>query len=192
MEMFAFPLRWFPFCFFSWSSPCRFGNCESLIHGSITTNRFSVTVRKMACANDAPPLLLPWTNVTVSKDGNAVVRGIELGVGTPNQIFSLRPSVGDVNTWLFNIATCGSASNDSCIGLEGGAYDPQDSSTYQLTTQARWNGSQSTNEQGSFIYFNDDINFGRNGTAYGYPMFLDQPGQGKLQLGFQLSKRQSN
>src|SRR4051794_20633118 len=137
----------------------------------------------MACANNAPPLLLPWTNVTVSKDGNAVARGIELGVGTPNQIFSLRPSVGDVNTWLFNMATCGSASNDSCIGFAGGAYDPQSSSTYHLTTQARWNGSQSTNEQGSFIYFNDDITFGHNGTAYGYPMFLDQPGQGKSQLG---------
>jgi Eukaryotic aspartyl protease len=142
----------------------------------------------MACANNAPPLMLPWTNVTVSKDGNAVARGIELGVGTPNQVFSLRPSVGDVNTWLFNMATCGSASNDSCIGFEGGAYDPQASSTYQLTTQARWNGSQSTNEQGSFIYFNDDINFGQNGTAYGYPMFLDQPGQGKLPINISLSK----
>jgi hypothetical protein len=47
---------------------------------------------------------------------------------------------------LFNMATCGSASNDSCIGFEGGVYDPQASSTYQLTTQARWNGSQSANE----------------------------------------------
>jgi hypothetical protein len=132
----------------------------------------------MACTNDAPPLLLPWTNITVSKDGNAVARGIELGVGTPNQIFSLRPAVGDVNMWLFNMATCGSASNDSCIGTAGGAYNSQSSSTYQLTTQARWNGSQSVNEQGSFIYFNDEINFGQNGTAYGYPMFMDQPGLG--------------
>jgi hypothetical protein len=131
----------------------------------------------MACTNDAPPLLLPWTNITVSKDGNAVA-GIELGVGTPNQIFSLRPAVGDVNMWLFNMATCGSASNDSCIGTAGGAYNSQSSSTYQLTTQARWNGSQSVNEQGSFIYFNDEINFGQNGTAYGYPMFMDQPGLG--------------
>jgi hypothetical protein len=132
----------------------------------------------MACTNDAPPLLLPWTNITVSKDGNAVARGIELGVGTPNQIFSLRPAVGDVNMWLFNMATCGSASNDSCIGTAGGAYNSQSSSTYQLTNQARLNGSQSVNEQGSFIYFNDEINFGQNGTAYGYPMFMDQPGLG--------------
>lgn len=133
----------------------------------------------MACGNGVPPLLLPWTNVSVTKDGNAISRGIEVGVGTPNQVFSLRPSIGDVNMWLFNMANCVSASNDSCIGYAGGAYDSGKSSTFQLTTQARWNGSQSTNEQGAFIYFNDDITFGQNGTAYGYPMFMDQPGQGK-------------
>jgi hypothetical protein len=134
----------------------------------------------MACANGVPPMLLPWTNVTVSKDGNAVSRGIEVGVGTPNQVFSLRPSIGDVNMWLFNLATCGSASNDSCIGTAGGAYSSGSSSTFQLTTQARWNGTQSVIEQssGSFIYFNDVIDFGQNGTVYGYPMFMDQPGQG--------------
>lgn len=140
----------------------------------------------MACANDVPPLLLSWTNVTVSKDGNAVSRGIEIGVGTPNQVFSLRPSIGDVNMWLFNLATCGSASNDSCIGTAGGAYSSGNSSTFELTTQARWNGSQSINEEGSFIYFNDVIDFGQNGTAYGYPMFMDQPGQGKAFSAFPL------
>jgi hypothetical protein len=142
----------------------------------------------MACANESPPLLLPWTNITVSKDGNAVARGIEIGVGTPNQIFSLRPSIGDVNTWVFNLAICVSASNDSCIGTAGGAYSSQSSSTFRLSTQARWNGSQATNEPGSFIYFNDDIDFGQNGTAYGYPIFMDQPGQGKAQSVFKLGE----
>ena len=45
-----------------------------------------------------------------------------------------------------------------------------------------------TNEPGSFIYFNDDIEFGQNGTAYGYPIFMDQPGQGKTQSVFKLGE----
>lgn len=130
----------------------------------------------MACANDAPPLLLPWTNITVSKDGNAVARGIELGVGTPNQIFSLRPSIGDVNTWLFNLATCGSASNDSCIGTAGGAYDSQSSSTFQLTTQARWNGSQSVNELGSLSTSTMKSTSGRMGRHTAIPCSWINPG----------------
>jgi hypothetical protein len=134
----------------------------------------------MACGNGVPPLLLPWTNVSVTKDGNAISRGIEISVGTPNQIVSLRPTIADYNVFLFNQADCKSESNDSCIGYDGGTYDSGKSSTFYLTTQARWNGTYNALEQssGSFIYFNDVIDFGQNGTVYGFPMFMDQPGNG--------------
>jgi hypothetical protein len=138
----------------------------------------------MACANNAAPLQLPWTNVTVSNDGFAVSRGIEAGIGTPNQIFSLRPSVDLNNTFLFNIADCGSASNSTCIGGKGGVYDPSKSSTYAVTIKDRWNGTDGYEiGQGNFIFFNDNIEFQQNGTVDGYPMFTDSGDISKLFCG---------
>lgn len=131
----------------------------------------------MACVNDAPPLELAWSNVTVSESGRALSRGIELGIGTPPQVFSLRPAINNDNTWVFNIAGCGSKANDSCIGFQGGAYDPQNSSTYRLSTKNAWNGTHGTDiEFDSHLYFNDDIIFGSNGSVLGYPMFMEGAG----------------
>ena len=124
---------------------------------------------------DVAPLSLPWSNVTVSTDGVAVTRGIELGVGTPNQIFSLRPSTTINNTRLSNVIDCGSEANTSCIGGKGGVYDSSKSSTFSVSIKDRWNGSAADTETatGSYLYFNDFIDFRSNGSILGFPLVED-------------------
>ena len=124
---------------------------------------------------DVAPLSLPWSNVTVSTDGVAVTRGIELGIGTPNQIFSLRPSTTINNTRLSNVIDCGSEANTSCIGGKGGVYDSSKSSTFSVSIKDRWNGSAADTETatGSYLYFNDFIDFRSNGSILGFPLVED-------------------
>ena len=124
---------------------------------------------------DIAPLSLPWSNVTVSTNGVAVTRGIELGIGTPNQIFSLRPSTTLNNTRLFNVVDCGSEANTSCVGGKGGVYDSSKSSTFVVSIKDRWNGSAADTETatGSYVYFNDFIDFRSNGSIWGFPLVED-------------------
>lgn len=121
------------------------------------------------------PLSLPWSNVTVSTNGVAVTRGIELGIGTPNQIFSLRPSTTLNNTRISNVVDCGSEANTSCIGGKGGVYDSSNSSTFSVSIKDRWNGSAADTETatGSYVYFNDFIDFQNNGSIWGFPLVED-------------------
>ncbi len=121
------------------------------------------------------PLSLPWSNVTVSTNGVAVTRGIELGIGTPNQIFSLRPSTTLNNTRISNVVDCGSEANTSCIGGKGGVYDSSKSSTFSVSIKDRWNGSAADTETatGSYVYFNDFIDFQNNGSIWGFPLVED-------------------
>lgn len=135
----------------------------------------------MACANHAAPLGLLFENVTLSSDGKTAARGIGIGIGTPQQIISFAPSIGDDNTWVFNAADCLSANNFTCIGGKGGVFNTSRSHTFIRTTEAQWNGSQQAVEldQGSFIFFNDNLYFGSNGSSLGFPLILDQPGLGK-------------
>ena len=124
---------------------------------------------------DIAPLSLPWSNVTVSTNGVAVTRGIELGIGTPNQIFSLRPSTTLNNTRLSNVVDCGSEANTSCVGGKGGVYDSSKSSTFLVSIKDRWNGSAADTETatGSYVYFNDFIDFRSNGSIWGFPLVED-------------------
>ncbi|KAL8693972.1 MAG: hypothetical protein Q9224_003654, partial [Gallowayella concinna] len=119
-----------------------------------------------------PPLSLPWSNITVSANGVAVTRGIELGIGTPNQIFSLRPSTTLNNTRIANVLDCGSETNISCVGGKGGVFDSSKSSTFAVSLKNRWNGSSVDSEtaSGAYVYFNDVIDFQANGTVLGYPL----------------------
>ena len=127
----------------------------------------------MAC--DIQPLVLPWSNITVSSDGLAVTRGIEVGIGTPNQIFSFRPDTTINNTRIYNVLDCGSVSNTSCVGGKGGVFDSTQSSTYVVSIKDRWNGSAADAETatGSYVYFNDLIDFQKNGTIEGFPLVMD-------------------
>ena len=124
---------------------------------------------------DVTPLSLPWSNVTVSANGVAVTRGIELGIGTPNQIFSLRPSTNLNNTRLSNVVDCGSGANTSCVGGKGGVYDSSKSSTFSVSIKDRWNGSAADTETatGSYVYFNDLMNFQSSDSIWGFPLVED-------------------
>ncbi|PVH78002.1 hypothetical protein DL98DRAFT_636376 [Cadophora sp. DSE1049] len=119
-----------------------------------------------------PPLYLPWRNITVSLDGLAVTRGIELGIGTPSQIFSLRPATTLNNTRISNVLECVSLTNITCIGAAGGVFDATKSSTYEVSIRSAWNGSQADSETatGSYVYFNDVLKFERNGSVFGFPL----------------------
>ena len=121
------------------------------------------------------PLSLPWSNVTVSTNGIAVTRGIELGIGTPNQIFSLRPSTTLNNTRLSNVLDCVSETNTTCVGGKGGVYDSSKSSTYAVSIKDRWNGSTIDTETGTgaYVYFNDLINFQSDASVPGFPLVED-------------------
>ena len=119
-----------------------------------------------------PPLYLPWRNITVSLDGLAVTRGIELGIGTPSQIFSLRPATTLNNTRISNVLECVSLTNITCSGAAGGVFDATKSSTYEVSIRSAWNGSQADQETatGSYVYFNDVLKFERNGSVLGFPL----------------------
>ncbi len=118
------------------------------------------------------PLSLSWSNITVSANGVAVTRGIEIGIGTPNQIFSLRPSTTLNNTRIANVLDCGSQTNTSCVGGKGGVFDSSKSSTFVVSLKNRWNGSAADTEAatGAYVYFDDVIDFQANGTVQGYPL----------------------
>lgn len=137
----------------------------------------------MTCANGSPPLGLPWTNVSVSEDGLAFTRGIEISVGNPQQIFSLTPSMSDPDIWLYNVADCPSAKNDTCLAQKGGVYDRSLSTTFDLTTYAAWNGTHTQFTDGPYIFFNDELRFGSNGSSLGFPFLMNLPDQGMLVLG---------
>ena len=135
----------------------------------------------MSCPDGVPPvppLQLPITNNTVTPDGKAVAIGIQLGIGTPQQIFSLKPATSLSDLFLFNIADCGSLANDSCIGPKGGVYDPGASSSYVQTTSQQWNGSRNHNLPAT--YFNDILHYGSSEVAWDFPAFLKPYGLGML------------
>jgi hypothetical protein len=134
-----------------------------------------VQPRLVTAQCDIPPLTLTWSNITVTQDGLGVARGIELGIGSPHQIFAFRPSTTLNNTRINNVVNCGSASNDSCVGGLGGAFDATKSSSYSVSIKSQWNGSQIDDEDstGAYVYFNDDVAFQENGHVDGFPLVMD-------------------
>jgi hypothetical protein len=79
-----------------------------------------------------------WSNITVTQDGLGVTRGIELGVGSPHQIFAFRASTTLNNTRINNVLACGSAANNSCIGSLGGGFDTAKSKSYAVSIKSQW------------------------------------------------------
>ncbi|ORX94715.1 hypothetical protein BCR34DRAFT_608181 [Clohesyomyces aquaticus] len=142
---------------------------------------------------DIPPLTLVWSNTTVSQDGLGVARGIELGIGSPHQIFAFRPATTLNNTRINNVLNCGSASNDSCIGALGGGFDPSKSKSYSVSIKSQWNGSQVDAEDstGAYVYFNDDVGFQNNGHVEGFPLVMDSEVFGGSQAGLPLGTNSS-
>ncbi|KAK0927438.1 hypothetical protein LTR29_017642, partial [Friedmanniomyces endolithicus] len=142
---------------------------------------------------DVPPLPLAWTNTTVTSDGLGVTRGIEMGIGTPNQIFALRPYTALNNTRVNNVADCDSISNDTCVGGEGGVFNSQASPTYSVSIKGNWNGSQIDTEDstGSYVYFNDRVSFQSAASVYGFPVVMDSEPQGGSFSGLPLGTNSS-
>ncbi|KAK1056199.1 hypothetical protein LTR74_015110 [Friedmanniomyces endolithicus] len=134
----------------------------------------------VAAQCEIPPLALAWTNTTVTSDGLGVTRGIEMGIGTPNQIFALRPYTALNNTRVNNVADCDSTSNDTCVGGEGGVFNSQSSPSYSVSIKGNWNGSQIDTEDstGSYVYFNDRVSFQSAASVYGFPVVMDSEPQG--------------
>ncbi|KAK0287309.1 hypothetical protein LTR35_002804 [Friedmanniomyces endolithicus] len=139
----------------------------------------------VAAQCEIPPLALAWTNTTVTSDGLGVTRGIEMGIGTPNQIFALRPYTALNNTRVNNVADCDSTSNDTCVGGEGGVFNSQNSPSYSVSIKGNWNGSQIDTEDstGSYVYFNDRVSFQSAASVYGFPVVMDSEPQGGLWAG---------
>ncbi len=136
----------------------------------------------VAAQCEIPPLALAWTNTTVTSDGLGVTRGIEMGIGTPNQIFALRPYTALNNTRVNNVADCDSTSNDTCVGGEGGVFNSQNSPSYSVSIKGNWNGSQVDTEDstGSYVYFNDRVSFQSAASVYGFPVVMDSEPQGGM------------
>ena len=109
-----------------------------------------------------------------------MTRAIAIGIGTPTQIFALRPSTALNNIRVNNVADCVSTANNSCVGSLGGVFDQSQSSAYTVAVKGAWNGSHVENEEseGAYVYFNDRVTFERRGYAYGFPVALDSDQDG--------------
>ncbi|KAK5272190.1 hypothetical protein LTR96_001820 [Exophiala xenobiotica] len=133
----------------------------------------------MTCANGVAPVLFPITNVTISSNGYTQTRGIQTGIGTPNQIFALWPATSVNNVIISNSAGCGPSTNYSCYGSYGGSFDTSKSGTYDMMTLAQWNGNKSELEEAdadlSFIYFQDEIRLSDNSLLPSFPMAMTSP-----------------
>lgn len=131
-------------------------------------------------------MFLEWTNVTVTTDQKAISRGIQISMGSPPQIVSLRPSTADDTLYVVNRAQCAPEYNASCIGQFGGVFDYSASNTFLQVSAGQWNGTREENpSQLSFVHFYDTLTFG-NASIYGYPAIYDEPGyggQGVMPLG---------
>lgn len=103
----------------------------------------------------------------MTADGLGVTRGIAIGIGTPTQVFAMRPYTALNNIRVNNVADGISTSNTACVGSLGGVFDQSHSSTYTVAVKGAWNGSQVENEDkdGAYIYFNDRVTFERRGYA---------------------------
>ncbi|KAF2871115.1 hypothetical protein BDV95DRAFT_595011 [Massariosphaeria phaeospora] len=170
----------------SWPSLCSF---RSLALASL-----AIASRASAQSQcNVQPLSLTWSNITVTQDGLGVTRGIELGVGSPHQVFSFRPSTTLNNTRINNVLNCGSAGNNSCIGGLGGGFEQSKSRTYSLSIKSQWNGSAIDQEDstGAFVYFNDDVGFQSQGDVDGFPLVMESEVGGGSQSGLPLGTNSS-
>ena len=130
-------------------------------------------------------MYLTWGNITVTNDQKAISRGIQVSLGTPPQILSLRPSTTDDNLYIANKAQCQPNSNNTCLGTYGGVFDYNRSDTFAQVSAGQWNGSGfAVPDQSAFIHFNDLFTLG-NASFPGYPVLypeLSTAGQGVLPL----------
>ena len=64
------------------------------------------------------------------------------------------PTTAADDLFVTNVANCGDATNDTCVGTVGGVFSPGKSSSYVLTTKGQWNGTKDYDvDGGSYIFF---------------------------------------
>jgi len=139
----------------------------------------------MSCPNGVEPLQLPIHNVTVTSSGRAVSRGVEFGIGTPQQIVALQLALLDSEVFIPNLESCNGTAS-VCAGELGGMYDATLSDTYSQVTKSQWNGTDSRGTDEGFIFFNDRVQYGSNSSHDAFPLLMSQPSfshQGGLPLG---------
>ena len=121
------------------------------------------------------PVLLPISNNRVSINATALARGVAFSIGADSQLFSVKPVIGDNNTFLTLVDTCGSKGNASCIAEYGGVYAPPEG-VYATVDPANWNGTPITwLQQGDAdgyddFYFNDIMTIAGNNIP-GLPIY---------------------
>ena len=128
----------------------------------------------MTCVNNVAPLQLPITSVSTTTTGSGTTRGIAVSIGDPYQLFSMKPSTTDNNTWVYNVNSCANSSDYKCIARLGGLYDYKASHTSQvINSLSSWNGTPDSEFQNvpSYILDNDIFLAGGNGDIYGFPFF---------------------
>ncbi|OQU98266.1 hypothetical protein CLAIMM_04075 [Cladophialophora immunda] len=129
------------------------------------------------CQNLAEPLLLRLGYHNVSSDGSAAPSwGIAVEIGTPPQRFSLRPSIFDA-TRLSNYDHCSSQYDYGCLAAQGGVYNPEFSSTGNVSLSTEWNGTlgdTDAEDYAFYVFYNDLLRFGYNETeVWGFPFVTD-------------------
>ena len=131
----------------------------------------------MSCSNGAEPLQLPLTNVTVSSNGIAVSRGVEIGIGTPQQIVSLQITLNDFDMFVTNAQNC-NETEAKCAARLGGIFDSSKSSTYNRARKSEWNGTTPAEvfSSSNYIFFNEHIEYGSGASANALPLIMAEPG----------------
>jgi hypothetical protein len=129
----------------------------------------------MSCDSAIAPIQLPLTNVTVTSNGLVNWRGVEIGIGSPQQIVSLQIGMMEKDMFVFNAAGC-NETEEYCAALYAGIvslrrfpspsdrmgalwkrhmltlaprflqYDGSASSTFNRVTQSQWNGTSDDSE----------------------------------------------
>ncbi|KAF2031911.1 hypothetical protein EK21DRAFT_62252 [Setomelanomma holmii] len=128
----------------------------------------------MACPNGSAPLLLPWTNNSISAAGIILSRGISFSIGTLSQSFSLTPSTRSNNLFVNNAAEYTAATNSSCIGQLGGIYSSATSTSFGQVSYGVWEGSRDSVDlasASSYVFFDDAVAFGLKPTANKFTKF---------------------
>ena len=133
----------------------------------------------MACESSVEPLQLPILNSTLNT-GSTFARGIAIGIGTPQQILSLLPKTYVKQIVLSNAAQC-DAEDPVCLSAFGGRYDPSKSDSFSQVTMAQWNASKDNeNLRNEDVWFYDNIAYGSNSSADGFPLVMKKAGSGEI------------
>lgn len=125
------------------------------------------------CQNSAGPFYLPISYNEVADDSTTAKSwGIAIGLGTPPQDITLRPSLWD-KTLVAREDDCLASNDYDCLAQVGGTYDPSLSTTSvnKTSSSSDWNSTLSSSELPSdFFLYEDSLTFpSDNITGWGFP-----------------------